>query len=496
MIDSTVVIKLNEISKKYKLFDDKKARMKEALHPLKKQYHKDFYALNNINLEVRKGEILGIVGMNGSGKSTLLKIISGIIQPSEGTISVSGHVVPLLELGSGFNPEFTGLENIYFYNSIHGYSRKQTDAILDSILDFAEIGSFVHQPLKTYSSGMKARLAFAVSVNIDPDILILDEVLSVGDELFRRKCYARMEEFFNAGKTILFVSHSAQAINQMCTRTIFLNGGEIILEGPTKMVTAQYERYLFAKKENMAAVKQEIILMNDNKELKEAAYIEIEKIITNSKSQVDDENVRKTAKTENKNQNIEQLYNKGIENITQDNIDESIKKQAVEIAKPKAYFNPDLVSKSRSEYKNYDVLILDVEIHSSENSKVNVLNHGENYYLKYSVKSNICIKNISFGMAILNYKGVVISFTGGLQMRIVENVEAKKNDLFSIKWKFKNLLVPGIYFVNVQVSGDIDGQNSVLNRIRDAITFKVVDSGKLIFGGLVNLEQSLSFSKE
>lgn len=220
-----IVISLKGISKKYNLYNNKLDRLKESLHPRRKQYHRDFYALKNINLEVKRGEVLGIIGKNGSGKSTLLKIISNILTPTSGIVEIKGKVVALLELGAGFNPEFSGMENIYFYCSLLGFDRKQTDEIVDEIIGFAELGDYINQPVKTYSSGMKARLGFAVSVNVDPDILILDEVLAVGDELFRRKCYARMESFFKGGKTILFVSHEANSINELCSRAILLDRG-------------------------------------------------------------------------------------------------------------------------------------------------------------------------------------------------------------------------------------------------------------------------------
>jgi lipopolysaccharide transport system ATP-binding protein len=494
MVDTNIVIKLQGVSKKYKLFEDKKARMMEALHPLKKQYHTDFYALNNINLEIRKGEILGIVGMNGSGKSTLLKIISGIIQPSDGTINVNGHVVPLLELGSGFNPEFTGLDNIYFYNSIHGYSHKQTDVILDDILDFAEIGSFIRQPLKTYSSGMKARLAFAVSVNIDPDILILDEVLSVGDELFRRKCYARMEEFFKAGKTVLFVSHSVQSINQLCTRTVFLNSGELILEGPTKMVTAQYERYLYAKKEKMQSVKKEIILLNDNKLLKEATYNESEKLKTNFKSQINSKNVIKTEEIIHENENNRQLYIYGKEITIQSNIDESVKKQTVEFVKSKAYFIPDLIPKSTVEYRDFDVDISDIYITTPNGEKVNILITGEKYIYKYKVSFNIDAEDVSFGMTIKSEKGLIINGIDSYGMG--QNIErVQKNDSFILNWEFYCNLLFGDYFTNAGVISHKNGENVFLNRIIDAMFFKVKPNKDIPISGFVNLNQKIEVIK-
>jgi len=193
---SEIAISLKNVSKYYKLYNKPKDRLKEALSRSGKIYHKKFYATKNLDLEIKKGEILGIVGKNGSGKSTLLKLITGVLTPDEGSITVNGKISALLELGSGFNPEFTGMQNIFFYGTILGFSKEEMKEKLDDILAFADIGDFIQQPLKTYSSGMKSRLGFAVAVHIDPEILILDEVLAVGDILFRRKCYAKMEEFF------------------------------------------------------------------------------------------------------------------------------------------------------------------------------------------------------------------------------------------------------------------------------------------------------------
>ena len=257
-MNSDIAISLKNVSKYYKLYKDPRDRLKEALSPFSKVFHKKFYATNNINLEIKKGEILGIVGKNGSGKSTLLKLITSVLTPDEGSIQVKGKISALLELGSGFNPEFTGLQNIFFYGAILGFSKKDMNEKLADIITFADIGEFIEQPLKTYSSGMKARLGFAVAVHIDPEILILDEVLSVGDVLFKRKSYAKMQGFFENGKTIIYVSHSTNEINRLCTRAIFLLNGEIIMDDEPKIVTKYYEKYLFAKKENQVKVIEEI----------------------------------------------------------------------------------------------------------------------------------------------------------------------------------------------------------------------------------------------
>lgn len=213
-----------------------------ALNPYRRSIGQDFTAVKDINMTVNEGEIIGIVGRNGSGKSTLLKIISGILTPSEGVVKTSGKIIPLIELGAGFHPHFTGLENIYFYTVVLGYNRQQISRLVPEIIEFSELGEFINQPIKNYSSGMKSRLAFSVSILVDPDILILDEVLSVGDEYFKEKSFARMKEFFESGKTILFVSHSAEQVNQLCQRAILLDSGEIIDQGGSTKVTSNYQK--------------------------------------------------------------------------------------------------------------------------------------------------------------------------------------------------------------------------------------------------------------
>ena len=191
--DSDPVISIRHLSKKYRLYDRSVDRLKESLHPFRKKYHRDFFALNDVSFDIKKGETVGIIGKNGSGKSTLLKIIAGVLTPSGGGAVVNGHVSALLELGIGFNPDLTGLENIYFSGTIMGFSRQEMDTKVDDIIAFADIGNFIHQPVKTYSSGMFVRLAFAMATNVDPDILIIDEALSVGDIFFQTKCYRKLD---------------------------------------------------------------------------------------------------------------------------------------------------------------------------------------------------------------------------------------------------------------------------------------------------------------
>ena len=225
-MEQKIAISVRDLNKIYKLYDKPMDRLKEALGLSRKKRYKEHYALRNVNMEIHQGETVGIIGTNGSGKSTILKIITGVLNPTSGSVEVDGRISALLELGAGFNMEYNGIENIYLNGTMIGFSREEIDAKLEGILEFADIGDYVYQPVKTYSSGMFVRLAFAVAINIDPEILIVDEALSVGDVFFQAKCYHKFEEFKNMGKTILFVSHDLSSVSRYCDRVVLLNKGE------------------------------------------------------------------------------------------------------------------------------------------------------------------------------------------------------------------------------------------------------------------------------
>lgn len=244
-----VAIKVDDVSKIYKLYDKPIDRLKEALGLSRKKLYKEHYALNHVEFEVAEGETVGIIGTNGSGKSTILKIITGVLNPTSGSVSVKGRISALLELGAGFNMEYSGIENIYLNGTMIGFSKEEIDAKLQDILDFADIGDFVYQPVKTYSSGMFVRLAFAVAINIEPEILIVDEALSVGDVFFQNKCYHKFEEFKKMGKTILFVSHDLSSISKYCDRVILLNRGNKLAEGSPKEIVDLYKKVLVGQNE-------------------------------------------------------------------------------------------------------------------------------------------------------------------------------------------------------------------------------------------------------
>ncbi|EOT42441.1 ABC transporter ATP-binding protein [Enterococcus columbae] len=240
-------IELKNITKTYAMYAKPTDRLKEALDLRRRSFHETFYALNDVNIHVKKGEMIGFIGENGSGKSTLLKIITGVLTPTSGEMKINGNIAALLELGSGFNPEYSGFDNIYLNGMVLGFTKEQVDEMVDDIINFADIGDHLYQPVKTYSSGMFVRLAFAVAINVDPEILIVDEALAVGDLEFQLKCMEKFTEFRNAGKTILFVSHDVNAVRRFCDRVYWLKNGVVENEGETMEVTEEYENFLKRK---------------------------------------------------------------------------------------------------------------------------------------------------------------------------------------------------------------------------------------------------------
>ena len=244
MDEKKVAIQAKGLEKAYKLYDKPSDRLKEALGFGRKKRYKEHYALKGVDMTIYQGETVGIIGTNGSGKSTILKIITGVLNPTGGSVHVNGRISALLELGAGFNMEYNGIENIYLNGTMIGFSKKEIDAKMDDILNFADIGDYVHQPVKTYSSGMFVRLAFAVAINIEPEILIVDEALSVGDVFFQAKCYHKFEEFKEMGKTIVFVSHDLSSISKYCDRVVLLNQGVKLGEGSPKEMIDAYKQVL------------------------------------------------------------------------------------------------------------------------------------------------------------------------------------------------------------------------------------------------------------
>ena len=245
-----IAIRVKNLTKIYHLYNNPQDRLKEALNPFKKSYHSDFYAMNDVSFEIKKGETVGIIGKNGAGKSTLLKMITGVLSPSSGSIEIHGKIASLLELGAGFNPEMTGFDNIYLNGTLMGFTKEEMDTKLDGILAFADIGEFIYQPVKMYSSGMFARLAFSIAINIEPEILIVDEVLSVGDIVFQAKSIAKMKSMIEAkNTTVLFVSHDTVAVKSICEKAIYIDAGKLINYSSSDVIIEQYFNDMVSSKQ-------------------------------------------------------------------------------------------------------------------------------------------------------------------------------------------------------------------------------------------------------
>lgn len=429
------MIHVKNLTKTYQLYKHPNDRLKEALSITKKKYHDDFNALSDLNFHIKNGEIVGIIGNNGSGKSTLLKLITGVVTPTSGSIAINGKITALLELGAGFNPELTGMENIYLHGSLNGYSKQEMEAKLSEIISFAEIGDFIYQTIKTYSSGMKARLAFSLAIHVDPEIFIIDEVLSVGDAAFQRKCFAKIESFKDQGKTILFVSHSAPQIIQLCHRAIWLSNGQKVIEGDSKIVVGLYQKYGGTKELNFNTIREEF----QTKLLPQ----------------------KKEAKHE----------------------------------KTTPLINPELKSKSTIVYNENGAQISNVKLLTMEFQEINTLEKDVYYYYSYDVIFQSDFKEAKLAMLIKTKTGIEI---GGKELSLIKekaltNIEAKK--VYHLKWKFKNILNKGTYFFNCGVNTIIDDRKVVLHRILDAYMFEVIPKTDDLANNIIDFDFQLSINE-
>ncbi|HLP47364.1 MAG TPA: ABC transporter ATP-binding protein [Candidatus Deferrimicrobium sp.] len=466
-----IAVKFENVSKFYKLYNSPKERLKEALHPFGKKRHREFYALKDINLEVKKGEILGIVGKNGSGKSTLLKIVSGVVQPNSGKAIVTGELSALLELGSGMNPDFNGIQNIYFGGIMMGFTREEMKAKIDDIIAFAEIGDFINQPLKTYSSGMKARLGFSLAINIKPEILVVDEVLSVGDDLFKRKCFAKIEELFKSGCTVFFVSHSIPNVVEICTRAILMDKGELILDGPAPFITRYYQKLLYALPSAVGEIRDEITQLNKDPGEKEKYKYRCEE--------------EKNGKENNPGKEIE------IETETEKPI--YLNEIIEDRSKLTAYFIPDFSPKTTVKNEFYDVKIFDIQVQTLSGKLVNALVMNDNYLLSYKVQLNLDMEKVKFSTLILSEKGLPIS---GISIQTAETCQVKTGDIYHVRIHFKCALLPSTYYIGISVNSiDKNNEKVRLYEIHDAIAFKVQEEKNKYLWGIVNLGQSGQIQK-
>lgn len=444
-MSSEISISVNSISKCFHIYATPGDRLKQFIYPSlrhalgmkAKQYFTEFWALSEISFNVKRGETVGIVGRNGSGKSTLLQLICNTLTPTSGAITIDGRIAALLELGSGFNPEYSGLDNIYMNGAILGLTKEEINSKLERIIAFADIGDFINQPVKTYSSGMMVRLAFSVSINIEPEILIIDEALAVGDELFQRKCFAKLEEIKNNGTTILFVSHSASQILQLCDRAILLNKGQLLLDGQPKKVIDLYQKILYSK---------DSIAIGD--------LIEDNIAVENSNAS--------SNKTEERTQ------------LTEETFDEHLKPQNTIL------------------YEAKGATIQEPAIFTSTNDRVNGLIRGRRYNYRFKAIFDREISCVRFGMSIKSVSGLMLggahsahSFQDAIPL-------VKAGESIEVDFSFTCNLNPGTFFMNAGIFGVVNGEETFVHRIVDAVAFRVLPIINNVETEVVNLDISAS----
>ena len=422
-MSSEISIKVENLSKCYEIYD------RQILCRGGKKYYREFWALKDVSFDVRKGETVGVIGRNGSGKSTLLQMICGTLNPTEGQIVTHGRIAALLELGSGFSPEFSGRENVYLNGTVLGLNRKEIDARFKAIADFADIGSFMDQPVKSYSSGMVVRLAFAVAIHVDPSILVVDEALSVGDELFQRKCFARIEAIRKMGATVLFVSHWGSTVVDLSDRAILLDQGELLTVGEPKHVVNSYQRLLYAPEEKRLEIRDDIV----------------HAVGTDAEAASGGESAHACR------QNLAGL--EGAEEI----------------------FDPGLKPASTVVFESRGVRIGEARICTQDGRQVNGLVRGGCYRFQYEVVFERAVRDVRFAMLIKTITGMPLG--GGLSAASPgEGLQtAKAGMTCNVDFSFSCHLNPGLYFLNAGVFGN-DGsvEEVILHRKVDVLAFRVL----------------------
>ena len=422
MQNKDIAICVDNVTKIYKLYEKPSDRLKEALGLSRKKLHKEHYALRDINMSIFQGETVGIIGTNGSGKSTILKIITGVLNPTKGNLSVNGRISALLELGAGFNMEYNGIENIYLNGTMMGFSKQEIDEKLQDILDFADIGDYVYQPCKTYSSGMFVRLAFAVAINIEPEILIVDEALSVGDVFFQAKCYHKFDEFKKMGKTILFVSHDLSSIAKYCDRVVLLNQGHKLGEGTPKEMIDAYKQVLVGQYE----VPEEEDSLLEDEDINELA------------AEVSDGKRKKN------------------------------KKSGEKVSAEVLGVNPDAL-----EYGTKAATIYDYYVTDKRGTKASAIIKGEEFTLHYRVKFSEDIPAPIFAFTIKNVRGTEITGTNSMfEKAFLSDVKAGEEKEVTFTQNMD--LQGGEYLLSLGVTGYEKEKFEVYHRLYDVINITVV----------------------
>ena len=425
------VIEIKDVTKTYKLYNKPSDRLRENFSITHKNYHRDHDALQGISLDVYKGECIGIIGTNGSGKSTLLKIVTGVVAPTSGTLEIKGKISALLELGAGFNQEYTGIENIYLNGTMVGFTKEEMDGKLQSIIDFADIGEFINQPVKTYSSGMFARLAFAVAINVDPDILIVDEALSVGDIFFQSKCYQKFMDLKEAGKTILFVSHDLGSIIKYCDRSLLIHHGKQIAVGKSSEIVDIYKKILvnqFDEKDVEKLLNKENPEENDNKE--------------NSEHEDAADEINET------------------ENLQTNELDGIWKNQMLN--------NSNAVT-----YGNGVADIIDYAIIDEKGKLTFSISKGSNFSIRMKIQFYQDVKQPIFAYTLKDVKGTEITGTNTmLEKQTIDQVKA--GEIVTVNFDQNMCLQSGNYLLALGCTGFENGNFTVYSRLYDVCNLQVV----------------------
>lgn len=431
-MSSEPAISAKGVSKVYRSYSKPYHRLAELLLPrVTHRLGRDFRALDAVDFDVFRGETVGIVGRNGSGKSTLLQLLCGITAPTSGEIGVQGRVAALLELGAGFNPDFTGRENVRLYAGVLGMPAAEVERRLPKIIAFADIGHFIDEPVKHYSSGMFVRLAFAAAIHVDPDILVIDEALSVGDEAFQRKCFSRIEEIKRRGATILFVSHSAATVLQLCDRALVLHDGRRLYLGDPKSAIAIYQRVLYAPAESVP------VLVDEARSL--------------------------DARGEQWNEAINPAHS-GLDASAPDAAASGVQER----------FDEGLVSQSVLEFERHGARIGQPILRTAHGRVVNVLLQGNAYWYEFDVEFARDVSYVHFGMMIKSITGVELA--GASSHHFDDSIgEVHAGTRLQVRFHWRCNLLPGVYFLNAGCVGVIDPLEgeTFLHRIVDACMFRV-----------------------
>ena len=446
-------IVVQDVTKVYRLYEKPIDRLKESLSLSHKSYHRDFFALNQISFHVKKGETVGIIGTNGSGKSTILKIITGVLTPTTGAVKVEGVISALLELGAGFNMDYTGIENIYMNGTMMGFSKKEMDGKLQDILDFADIGDFVYQPVKTYSSGMFVRLAFALAINVEPEILIVDEALSVGDVFFQSKCYRRMEEIRKNGTTILMVTHDMGSIIKYCDRVVLLNRGNFVAEGKAGQMVDLYKKILANQMDDLEAELEE---MNDFSGGMQAAEVGA----AGKNGMAGKAGAAGTGRK-----------------------DSSVTGHGERLMKDKLTINP-----ARTEYGDGRAEIYDLGLFDGRGSLTNLLLKGEDFTIKEKIRFHADIQSPIFTYTIKDKKGADLTGTNtmyeGTDIRPV-----KAGDEYEVCFTQKMTLQGGEYLLSMSCTGFEQGEHVVYHRLYDVANITVISNKNTV--GVYDMESEV-----